>query len=246
MHYDASLLRYDALHFPEFLYSSDWRSARNNWRLFLRQAWKTGTFQEVLVGQRTRDIRATEGAVVFEVSSRGIDKLPQPVEKWWVSCSGDTRPYRNDDSQRDTVLRAQGLIRDGLQYLWYALGMIGKHADLPWLVGEERNDFFRNKTDVLRLVAASLADWLPELMFLSDRLSTSWDTPITEPCKDLLPEWLMKTCTTFCMSGYKMPPLNKAWADTFHLHRGDPATFLLIHGLVQRANDGRFRLASDS
>lgn len=185
----------------------------------------------------------TKGDIVFEISSRGISRRSPKATNWWVSYSGDLRPYRDDEPQNDSVLRAQALMGDGLQNLWYAIGMIGKHADLPWLVGIERTAFFRNKASVLRLVASSLAYWLPELAFLSDRLTTSWDTPMTERCEKVLPEWVMKLCISFCMAGYEMPPLNQAWAGSFHQHLGDPTKFLLCYGLVEKTHEGRYRLA---
>lgn len=234
----------DSFQFPAFLCSSDPRTARKSWRQLLRKAWKAGSFHDALASQRMCDVRSDNCDILFEYSPRGIIKLPLITAKWWVSYSGDIFPIRGDDLQHSEVLRAQDLLREGLTYPWYAVGMIGKHADLPWLFGAEQDVFFQNQTEVLRSVASALAYWLPELTFLSDRLTQSWwDHSRTVPNKHVLPDWVMKLCISFCMAGHKMPPLNGAWTGSFNQHLGDPAKFLLHYGLIEQSSSGRYRLS---
>ena len=213
------------------------------WRKFLARIRETRSFEEALDGLRFVDVREAVGDIVFEISRRGARRRVDSTDrKWWVSCCGDHRFNESEDPSESQVLRLQDYVHDGLKHLWFATGLMGKHADFPWLVGVDQSAFFLNKSALLRDVGTALVGWLPEITSIAPRLTTSWSAP-SRPTASHCPEWIVKFLVSICMCGFKLDSFDEIWAETFCLRQGDLTRFLRLRAMIIPSDGERHRLA---
>ena len=169
----------ECLAFPRCLFGST-QATRSAWREIAEAGWQAGSFEGIFSSLKMVPVHAYAGPIVVWNDKRRLESDCRPIQfvtqssMWQVNWLLEEHPAPYDE-MLDNGMRHFRLILSGLNYAWFAMGLLqGDRRHLPFLhgmlVGREIASIEVQRT-VLRPFARAFTRWLGTMELLSDRIA---------------------------------------------------------------------------
>lgn len=227
----------DVFDFPEGLFGTS-KTTRAYWKTVLRAARKAGGWKKLPSPLQMR--RYQPGEYIINRVIRFL--LEGDRTQWWLNWVGSERTYGTRPSATQILLDRQLLI-SGLDYLWYAIGVLGEVWPATYYRIQDESDEDRVQS-LFYPVAQRLIHWLPELIILSTNLYCAGERESLAK-RDRV-SWFGNALSLVLMCGFRLDvceesgagQLYRDWIEmTESVYGGSIPTMLLANNVIEPSGD---------